>query len=479
MFIDARTVPADTVIETDLCIVGAGAAGITMALEFAASGTRVALVEGGGMTLSEPSQELYAGTDVGRPYLDLMTCRLRFFGGTTNHWAGWCLPLDPIDFERREGLPYRGWPITRADLDPWYRRAQPVVQLGPFDYAPAAWGVAPASIPAPFDRPRFVTRILQTSPPTRFGTTYRARLRVAPRLAVYLHANALGFATDPTGRRVHSLPVGTLPDGKRFSIRARAFVAAVGGVENARLLLLSGPPGGNGVGNDHDLLGRFFMTHMEYISGTIAVSKPYADFDFNFDFNASTGGKRPFVSFVAPSQDTMRAQRLANMRFTWSYSYGPVRETVAAAKRLVHEGIDDPTGTRRHPGRRPQSRRAGRRGRPRGHGRAGHAGPRAHLALLFRAASQSGQPGAPGLRARCARAAPGGDGLAADRRRQAQRHRPARPARPRDRPRRVRSLALGAVRWRHDLAGGHGGRCASDGDDPHARRSEARGGGRR
>jgi choline dehydrogenase-like flavoprotein len=111
MFVDARSVPAGTVIEADLCIVGAGAAGITIAREFAASGLRVALMEGGAMEFEPDSQDLYAGESIGQPYWGLSTYRLRYFGGTTNHWAGWCLPLDPIDFEAREGLPYHGWPF--------------------------------------------------------------------------------------------------------------------------------------------------------------------------------------------------------------------------------------------------------------------------------------------------------------------------------------------------------------------------------
>src|SRR6266700_1820957 len=99
MFIDARTISAGTAIEADLCIVGGGAAGITIAREFADSGVKVAILESGGPEYEEETQDLYRGNETGRPYLDLTTCRLRYFGGTTNHWGGWCLLLDPIDFE--------------------------------------------------------------------------------------------------------------------------------------------------------------------------------------------------------------------------------------------------------------------------------------------------------------------------------------------------------------------------------------------
>ncbi len=337
MFVDARSIPDGTVLEADLCIVGAGAAGITIARAFVASGLRVALVEGGAQEIEQDSQELYAATEIGQPYPDLSVCRLRYFGGTTNHWAGWCLPLDAIDFEAREGLPYRGWPFDRAHLDPWYRRAHSVVQIGPYDYSPSAWGIREPAIPAPFNGPRFVTKVLQASPPTRFGPVYEAELRAAPRLTVYLHANALGFSTDATGREVQTLSIGTL-SGRRLSLRARVFVAATGGVENARLLLLSGRPDGNGLGNAHDLVGRFFMSHMEFVGGTIAVSDPYAYFDFSYDFNATTGRKRPFVSFVGPSQEAMRELFLVNGRFTWEYHFGQVLDTINASRRLIGRG---------------------------------------------------------------------------------------------------------------------------------------------
>src|SRR6266567_1502476 len=98
MFLDARAIPTGTAIEADLCIVS------------------------GGMELDADTQDLYGGRSVGRPFSDLTVCRLRYFGGTTNHWGGWCCPLDQIDFEEREGLPYHGWPFGKSELDPWYRR---------------------------------------------------------------------------------------------------------------------------------------------------------------------------------------------------------------------------------------------------------------------------------------------------------------------------------------------------------------------
>ena len=99
MLIDARTLTEDTTVTTDICIVGAGAAGITLAREFSGKSFRVCLLESGGLEFENETQSLYAGEIVGLPYIPLEIARLRYFGGTTNHWGGYCQPLDESDFE--------------------------------------------------------------------------------------------------------------------------------------------------------------------------------------------------------------------------------------------------------------------------------------------------------------------------------------------------------------------------------------------
>src|SRR5271154_6780104 len=319
MIVDARSVPACTVLETPFCIVGAVAAGITLAREFIGSSFETLLLESGGMEFAPDTQDLYQGAIVGRPFEDLTACRLRFFGGTTNHWAGVCAPYDAVDFEAR--FPYHGWPFDRAYLDPWYRRAQQVCQLGPFEYAPAQWGITPDQLTPPFDGPAFVCKILQQSPPTRFGPVYEPELRRAAKVKVFLQANALGFFIGDHQGEVGELAVATL-SGVSFAVRARIFVIAVGGIENARLLLLSGKPGGSGLGNEHDLVGRYFMTNLVYHGGTIALSNPYVDLDaftglYPKPYGGFGLGKFYYLSQVGLSAEYMRERRLPNAKFFW------------------------------------------------------------------------------------------------------------------------------------------------------------------
>jgi choline dehydrogenase-like flavoprotein len=139
MIVDFRELDDDVHIEADLCIVGAGAAGITIARTFIGSTTEVCLVESGGLEYDQDVQSLYEGNNIGRSYNDLSSTRLRYFGGTTNHWNGGCLPLSPSDFESRSWVPFSGWPFSASHLAPYYERAQPILELTGFKYQVALW----------------------------------------------------------------------------------------------------------------------------------------------------------------------------------------------------------------------------------------------------------------------------------------------------------------------------------------------------
>ena len=99
MIVDAARERAAFAEPVDVCVIGAGPAGITLARALAAAGASVALMEAGGLEISAESQDAYVGTTVGLDYFPLDTCRLRYFGGTSGHWGGMCRNLDAYDFE--------------------------------------------------------------------------------------------------------------------------------------------------------------------------------------------------------------------------------------------------------------------------------------------------------------------------------------------------------------------------------------------
>jgi choline dehydrogenase-like flavoprotein len=338
MFIDARSVPYGTVIEAEVCVVGAGAAGITLAREFSNCGFRVVLVESGGTEFDSVTQELYAGRNIGRPYFDPRVHRLRYLGGTTNHWFGRCALPDSLDFEVREGLPYSGWPFGLDHLLPWYQRAQTICQLGPYGYSPSDWGIAAIDIPEPFRGPHFMCQVMQVSPPTRFGPQYGPELRQAHNVNVYLYANALRFEAGENGAEVRQLSVGILPEG-RLTVRALIYILAAGAIENARLLLLSHNAYGVGLGNEHDLVGRFFMVHLEYSGGIIALANPYMDLKFQTGTSGAYynrfGTDRRFVSYGCLSEQTRRELRLPHLRFRMNHKLPEPPRAIDALKRLI------------------------------------------------------------------------------------------------------------------------------------------------
>src|SRR6476620_8141741 len=129
MIADGRSVSEDETVETDVCIVGGGVAGITLAQEFLGQGFEVLLLESGDLARDDKTQSLYKGDNIGYPYYALDEARARFLGGSANYWdtdlgnhrPGVRLrPLDPIDFEERDWVPYSGWPFDRSHLDPFY-----------------------------------------------------------------------------------------------------------------------------------------------------------------------------------------------------------------------------------------------------------------------------------------------------------------------------------------------------------------------
>jgi hypothetical protein len=260
MMSNGNRVRRASTLKVDVCIVGAGAAGITVAQALSGSKLRVILLESGGLVPDGETQQLYRGRITGngqQPPLD--ASRLRYFGGTTNVWSGWCGPLDEFDFAARDWVPGSGWPIGLETLEAYYPRAHEVCDLGPWDYGEGAWGAFAKPIPGIDDLGARLT-LIQQSKPTHFGEKYGEELSSSGNVHVLLDSNLLELVPDPAVRTIEQANVGTLA-GNRFSIASRVFIIACGAIENARLLLASDRVAEKGIGNDRDLVGRYFLDH--------------------------------------------------------------------------------------------------------------------------------------------------------------------------------------------------------------------------
>ena len=272
MILDARKdLGNGAKIECDVCIVGSGPAGITLALELAQDGLQVVVLEAGGEKWSRDSQDFYQGEVTG-PYLNsLDEYRHRRFGGTSRVWGGRCFTFDNIDFEKRDYVPDSGWPITRADLLPFYERAHAWCHVGSMNYdaSDALPDQVPEMIQGTSDSEILTSVLERWSLPTDFAREYAGRLRRSANLRVFLNATCTAIELDNDRETISSLEVRTA-EAKTCSVKARAFVLAVGGIEVPRLLLSSNHQLPAGIGNHHDLVGRYYMTHPSGNISTVA-----------------------------------------------------------------------------------------------------------------------------------------------------------------------------------------------------------------
>ncbi|MDE2076539.1 MAG: GMC family oxidoreductase [Burkholderiales bacterium] len=276
-FVDAQAQSFETPLTTDICIVGAGAAGITLARSLAQSNLNVLLLESGNLDLEARTQALFQGEVRGINYYDLTACRLRYFGGTTNHWAGFCRPYTQNAFAGRPELGVPAWPINEQDLNPYIAKAAHDLGLKmegfSLEYQAKQLGVNLNDLP---DRrsTELVTQVYQLTERVRQGKYWRDNLRQQRNLQVLLHANVTHINMNASGTQVESLKVQAL-DKKPFQVKARWYVLAAHGIENARLLLDSDDVVKGGIGNAHDHVGRYFMEHPKMISGRFIPNKNF------------------------------------------------------------------------------------------------------------------------------------------------------------------------------------------------------------
>ena len=276
MIESADSIPNGARLQADVCVVGAGPAGIALALDLSERGLSVLLLESGQMKENDKVQSLYEGELADeRLHSPPDKYRQRRLGGSSAIWGGRCTPFDRLDFETRSQVPGSGWPLSYDDLLPYYPRANALVEAGRFSYE-AADALGPEAPPliSGFKSRRVLTSGLERfSCPTHFGKRYAKRLQLAPGVKVLLGANCTSVRLRPDGLAVRHLDVATLA-GRRFTVAPRATVLAMGGLETARLLLASNDVAPAGIGNFHDVAGRYYMCHIAANIGRLSIYGP-------------------------------------------------------------------------------------------------------------------------------------------------------------------------------------------------------------
>jgi choline dehydrogenase-like flavoprotein len=319
MMIDARAIEQDETIETDICILGAGAAGITLAREFAEETFRVCLVEGGGLQPDSANQSLYWGENIGLPYFPLDCARASGFGGSGHRWNidlhNGCFglrlrPLDSLDFEERDWVPNSGWPFGRSHLDPFYERANVVCGVGPCTYEVGDWENLERTPRLPLVGDRVRTAIFQFGQRLIFIEEHRATIERAGNISVLTHANATRLETDDSARTVTRIRIRCL-GGNSLWVQAKKVVVAVGALETPRLLLLSNQVQNCGLGNQNDLVGRYFMEHPHVWSGRYIPSSDALAGRTGL-YRLHSVNQVPIMGKLAIAENVQRTEKLLN-----------------------------------------------------------------------------------------------------------------------------------------------------------------------
>jgi choline dehydrogenase-like flavoprotein len=316
-------------VVADVCIAGAGAAGIAIARELDGCALRVLVLESGGRGFDQRVQDLYGGRVVGLPHGGLTGYRYRVFGGSTTRWAGQALPLSEIDLAPRDWVPESGWPLRPERLAPYYDRVAALMGIERFPpEGSAAWPAALAP-PPPFDPGLVRSRFSQFSPSPDFARRFGARLEASANVEVVLGANLTELVPDAALGGIDFAVVRSLA-GRRFEVRAERFVLCLGGLEIPRILLASDRHCEGGLGNAHDLVGRCFQDHAGLVVGEIFSGESGR---LRRTFRPRRGGGVKYAPLLAAGEELQRRERLLNA--AGMVQFGGRAASDAAAKTLL------------------------------------------------------------------------------------------------------------------------------------------------
>jgi choline dehydrogenase-like flavoprotein len=333
MLTDALALDDGATLDTDLCVIGAGPAGIAIALELAGTGIEVLLLESGGITPERRDRKLAVGENADPRYYRVGRSRVVGFAGSSNHWmhtSGMrARPLDALDFAERPEVGRGGWPFGRSQLDTTYRRAQELCRLGPFEYDTVEREHA-VGTRLPLDPSLVETVMFQIAALGNFAGRLN-EVVAASNVHLFVHATALELDTNDSGDRVEEIRVAA-GDNKRFAVRPGAVVLACGGLENARMLLLSNRVHTLGLGNAGDQVGRYLMEHPHVRTGVVVPTDLSLVDRLALYERRETDGVESFGMLKLPD-DVLRDEALLGC--AWSLDARPPAIVTPAGRSLV------------------------------------------------------------------------------------------------------------------------------------------------
>ena len=312
MLFDGKSLTNNSLHYSDVCILGGGVAGIVLAKELKKKFANIAIIESGGEQYNQEIQNLYKAHSKPENFPDPLYSRLRFLGGSSNHWQNNTSPLSPIDFEERSWIPNSGWPINYDEIAPYYKAAADYCGVEIYgDYNTDYWA-SKLSYKDVFKDSSIVQSSIKlaASPPTRFFFKYGEELKKNDRVTIYKNSTVVDLSFDENKRQVDSVVFQTAP-GKNHTMHSKIFVMCFGGIENARMLLIFNRKYNDKLGNQYDNVGRYFMEHP-----TPRAAHFYAFDKSKFPFYLHNGMENgvSVSAFIDLKEDVLRDRQLTNIR---------------------------------------------------------------------------------------------------------------------------------------------------------------------
>ena len=319
---DVDSLENDTLIELDICIIGAGPAGLILAHAFIGTNFTVSLLESGGLSKNSKIQKLSEGTLSGDLSEPIDQTHIRQVGGTANHWIikmadkryGYrYAPFDAIDFEKREGLPYSGWPIQKTDLDTYYAEVVAKCEIGPYQFNSQSWTNSSTDT-LKLDPEKIISDVFMFGPTKKFTQDFPSDISKSSNINLFTNATVVELLTSKCGSLTEVAIIKTFT-GKTIRFRAKQFILATNALQTPRLLLNSRKTHSQGIGNQHDNVGRYYMDHSLVSSGNFYLfdAKKINEFGF-YDMRLIAGTS--VLGKLKLSKEIMKKQQLRNMTAT-------------------------------------------------------------------------------------------------------------------------------------------------------------------
>ncbi len=317
--IDARKLSDGSVLACDICIIGAGPVGISVAREFIGSNLKVTLLESGGTAPGDNADDLLElASDAAYGTTSFIT-NIHHYGGNSNAWniirndgvmGVRFATFQEVDFRVRPGIKNSGWPLGPNDLAPYIERAA------------IAWELAPDGFKAASEERTDVVKMIEAG--GQLETTmfqfpdaalarqrFRKEIEAAPNIETYYHATATRLIPDASGTRVEAVLVKPAAD-KTIRVQARQVIASASGMGTCQLLLSSPTGKGYEFGNEGGSLGRYMIDHPFMDGGEIILKdRTFLDHMLLYDIDERQGASS--MGYLHLSADTVEREEIPNL----------------------------------------------------------------------------------------------------------------------------------------------------------------------